>query len=173
MYITRLQCSPSLPDETPSMCNTEPYCLAGIYLGAFGRWLPGVQNKIILKKQSGVVKMQENSHDFSRSRLKPYTMESSHILQDGQHHLSALLMSTALSPSYWEHQHGGLQDHVGAVLVGTVVRRSNHHAQKPSPFSAELSYLEKLFLGRVHSCPGTIWGALDCIHHLPATGRYL
>lgn len=98
------------------------------------------------------MKIQEKSHDLHRSRLQPYTMESSRILQDGWHHLPALLMSTALGPSYREHQAGGSQDHVRAVLVGTacpcsVVGRSKHHAQKkPSPFSAERNYLEKLFV---------------------------
>lgn len=61
-------------------------------------------------------------------------------------------MSNALGPSYWEHRHGGSQDHARALLVGTacpcsMVGRSNHHAQKkPSPCSAEWNYSEKLFV---------------------------
>lgn len=48
----------------------------------------------------------------------------------------------------------GSQDHIKAVLVGTAcpcskVRRINHPEQKkPSLFSVEWSYLEKLFLGK-------------------------
>lgn len=38
--------------------------------------------------------------------------------------------------------------------------------------SAEWNYLQKVFLGRIHSCPGNIQCALDCTHNLPVTGRY-
>lgn len=73
----------------------------------------------------------------------------------------------------------GSQDHIKAVLVGTAcpcskVRRINHPEQKKlSLFSAEWSYLEKLFLGKIHFCPGNILCVLDFTNNLPDSGRYL